>query len=399
MLLHNVSTLRILLAVDWAIAVAWLLRVLYWRLRLPLVPNLVGTDYRRPGATLPRLSVIVPARNEDQHIAATLHSLLASQGVTLDILAVNDRSDDTTGEVMNQVALAFAAQGGAPNVTLQVLHVTALPAGWLGKTHAMAMAAGQARGDWLLFTDADVLFEADALERALAFAAHSQADHLVLLPTVVLRSWGERMMIAFLQVLSLWAVRPWRVPDPRAKRDALGVGAFNMIRRPVYDRLGGWEALRMEVLEDLALGRRVKREGFAQRVALGVDLVRVRWAQSAFGVVDNLTKNLFALFDFRPERLLAFGCGLAVFTLLPLAACFAGVVFWWPAGVLLLALSLGYQWTGRYHHFSCVQMLMYPLASSLFLYALLRSMSIALWRGGITWRGTFYPLRALRQRR
>ena len=109
------------------------------------------------------------------------------------------------------------------------------------------------------------------------------------------------MLIAFLQVLSIWALRPWRVSDPGARQDSIGVGAFNMIRREAYDALGGWGALRMEVLEDLALGRRVKAYGFAQRVALGLDLVGVRWARGAFGVVENLTKNLFALFHFGPN--------------------------------------------------------------------------------------------------
>jgi cellulose synthase/poly-beta-1,6-N-acetylglucosamine synthase-like glycosyltransferase len=206
------------------------------------------------------------------------------------------------------------------------------------------------------------------------------------------------MMVAFLQILSLWPLRLWRVPDPRAQRDSIGVGAFNMIRREVYDAIGGWEALRMEVIEDLALGRRVKTSGFAQRAALGLDLVGVRWARGAFGVVDNLTKNLFALCHFRPERVLGLACGLALFTLFPLAACLAGYAMWWPAGILLIALFLAYQRAGKYHHFSAAQMVVFPVASVLLLYALFRSTFLALWRGGISWRGTFYSLRELRQR-
>jgi hypothetical protein len=124
----------------------------------------------------------------------------------------------------------------------------------------------------------------------------------------------------------------------------------------------------------------------------------VRWAQGAFGVVDNLTKNLFALCRFRPELVLGAVCGLALFSLFPFAACLGGSALCWPAGLLLLALFVAYQQTGKYHHFTAVQMLTFPVASVLFLYALLRSMSLALWRGGIFWRGTFYSLRELRQR-
>jgi cellulose synthase/poly-beta-1,6-N-acetylglucosamine synthase-like glycosyltransferase len=383
---------RMVQALDWLISLAWLLRVLVWRRMLQRVPDLLHSSYV---GTLPRLSVIVPARNEAPNIAATLRSLLAAEGVVLQIIAVNDRSTDQTGAIMEHVAQSVAQEGK----TLEVLHVAELPSGWLGKTHAMALAAQHATGAWLLFTDGDVLFHPDALCRALKYATYSGADHMVLLPTLVLRSPGERMMVSFLQVLSIWALRPWRVADPRARRDSIGVGAFNLIRREVFDALGGWEPLRTKIVEDLALGRQVKACGFAQRAALGLDLVRVRWAEGAFGVVENLTKNLFALFRFRPEWVLGFACGLAMFTLFPLAACVAGHAMWWPTGILLIAFFLAYQRMGEYHHFSAAQMITFPAASLLLLYALLRSMWVALWRGGITWRGTFYSLRELRWRR
>jgi hypothetical protein len=115
------------------------------------------------------------------------------------------------------------------------------------------------------------------------------------------------------------------------------------------------------------------------------------------GVVDNLTKNLFALFHFRPELLLGFVCGLVMFTLFPLAACLAGPPLWWPTGLMLISLFLAYQQMGSYQHFTAAQMLLYPAAAVLLLYALLRSMCLALWRGGVSWRGTFYSLRELRQ--
>ena len=371
------------LMLDWLIVLSWLIRALVWRRMFPRVPDLTRPGESEPSAhALPSLSVIVPARNEAADITATLEFLIASESVDLQVIAVNDRSTDQTGDRMQAVA------------GVDVLHVTDLPPGWLGKTHAMALAAHHATGDWLLFTDADVAFRPDALRRALQFAVASQADHLVVFPTILMHTWSERMMIAFLQVLSIWAVRPWKVPDPEARRDAIGVGAFNMIRRDVYDALGGWEALRMEVVEDLALGRRVKASGYAQRVAVGLDLVSVRWADGAFGVVANLTKNLFAFFSFRPARLLGFACAIAMFTLFPLALI---PVSPYPAAVLAIALILLYQQAGRYHHFSALQMPAFPLASILFLYALFRSMTVALWRGGITWRGTFYSFSDLRR--
>ncbi len=393
--------------VDWVIALSWTWRVLAWRRMLPRVPDLTQADGPQAGP-LPSLTVIVPARNEAENIAPALHSLLATDGVSLQIIAVDDRSTDQTGAIMEAIAqrtrgagtreAGTREAGSTLQVMLEVLHVAELPPGWLGKTHAMSVAARQATGEWLLFTDADVIFHPDALRRALAYATWSNADHMVLLPTLLMRSWGERMMISFLQVLSIWAVRPWRVPDPAARRDSVGVGAFNMIRRKVYDAMGGWEHLRMEVLEDLTLGRRIKQRGYAQRVAFGIDMVNVRWARGAFGVVDNLTKNLFALFRFRPEVVFAVTCGISLFTLFPLLACLAGEALWWPTGLMLVALLLAYQMAGKYQHFSAVQMLLFPAATVLLLYAMLRSMLLAIWRGGILWRGTFYSLGDLRRK-
>src|SRR5206468_12168503 len=153
-----------------------------------------------------------------------------------------------------------AATAGGPH-TMRVLHVSELPSGWLGKPHAMAIAARQARSQWLLFTDGDVLFHQRALAIALHEAQARNADHLVLTPTVILKTAGEKAMLATMNALSQWMIRLWKVSDQRAK-DYIGVGAFNLIRREVYEKLGGFEALRMEVLDDLRMGWMIKRAGY-----------------------------------------------------------------------------------------------------------------------------------------
>ena len=137
----------------------------------------------------PDLTVVVPACNEEKSIAATLRSLLASTGVRVEVIAVNDRSTDRTGELMDEVAAEAAAPCGPHS--LRVVHVSELPAGWLGKPHAMAMGARKARSPWLLFTDGDVIFEPQALELALRHAQAEKADHLVLVPTVVVKTQSE----------------------------------------------------------------------------------------------------------------------------------------------------------------------------------------------------------------
>ncbi len=123
------------------------------------------------------------------------------------------------------------------------------------------------RGDWLLFTDADVLFKPDSLRRALAYAESVPADHVVLFPQMIMKRPGEYMMIAFFQTMFMFGHRPWKVADPSTD-DHMGVGAFNLVRRRVYDAVGTYEALRMEVLDDMKLGKVVKKAGYAQRNVL-----------------------------------------------------------------------------------------------------------------------------------
>ena len=262
---------------------------------------------------------------------------------------------------------------------------------------AMALAAAEVESDWLLFTDADVIFAPDVLRRALTFARRSNADHFVLYPTLILHGWAERMLIAFFQSVSAMAARPWKISDPRARRDYIGVGAFNLIRRPVYEALGGYEALRMEVLEDMRLGYCIKQAGYVQRVAFGKDLIRIRWAESAWGILQNLTKNMYSAFRFRTALVLCACVGLALLCLTPFfALAFSGAARW--AGVVTLAalllLNLRY-W--RLTNISPAYLLLFPIATLLFLWTLLRSMVLVLWRGGVLWRGTLYPLKELRR--
>ncbi len=201
-------------------------------------------DGKPPGD--PRVSIIVPACNEAADIEATLTRLLALEYDNYEVIAVDDRSTDRTGEIMEKIA-------AAPPARLKVFHITDLPAGWMGKPHAMWNASNLASGDWLLFTDADVLFKPDALRRALAYAESERADHLVLFPRMIMEHPGEKMMIAFFQTLFVFGHRPWKVADPKTK-DHIGVGAFNMIRRTVYEALGTYQALRFDVLDDMKLG-------------------------------------------------------------------------------------------------------------------------------------------------
>ncbi len=389
---------RFLFAIlAWAIAAAWLWRVVPALWMLPRVPNLLDRTHTKkepPGveAALPSLTVIVPAKDEAAAVAHSLRSLLASDYPDFQIVAVDDRSTDATGKWMDEIAASPEAEG-----RLRVLHVKELPRGWLGKPHAMALAAEGSTTDWLLFTDADVIFDPGAIRLAIEFVTRSQGDHMVLYPTLILRGVAEKMLIGFFQSVSALAGRPWKIADPKATKDYIGVGAFNLIRRRVYDALGGYAELRMEVLEDMRLGFRVKREGHAQRVAFGKDLIRIRWAESAWGILNNLTKNLYSTFRFRTSLLLAACAGIVVLCLTPFVSLFISGPARWAGIVTLVALFLLNLRYRRLTDIPPVYLALFPIATLLFVGTLLRSMILVLWRGGVLWRGTLYPLKELRR--
>ncbi len=391
---------QVFLALSWILALAWLWHAIASLRGMATLPDLTRIDPASLPALAssegPDLTVVVPACNEERSIQATLRSLLASTGLRLEIVAVNDRSTDRTRDRMDEVCAEAAASGGPHS--LRVIGISELPAGWLGKPHAMAMGAQQAKSRWLLFTDGDAIFQPQTLELALRHALAENADHLVLVPTVVLKTWSEAAILAAMNVLGGWTIRLWKVADPRAQ-DFIGVGGFNLIRREVYTRLGGFEALRMEVLDDLRLGWLVKRGGYAQRIALGPQLVRIRWLHGALGVVHLAEKNAFAVYRYRVGVTLLASLGLGVQIVWPLAAIADGG---WAlaAGLLTYAsIAMTYHASRRSILAPAWLALFFAPATAVVLYALLRSMAFALVRGGVDWRGTRYPLEELRRHR
>ncbi len=375
------------------LALVWFSRLLEAALGVPRVTDVSLPAWNHKlAAGSPRVSIIVPARNEEEHIEQTLIQLLQLDYENYEVIAVNDRSTDRTGEAMDRVA-------STPNAhqRLRVIHVSSLPPNWLGKAHAMWTGAKQANGEWLLFTDADVLFRPDTLIRTLAYAVAEHADHVVLFPDFVMYGPGERMMIAFFQTLFLFGHRPWKVANPKTK-DFMGVGAFNLIRRQVYQAVGTYEALRFEVLDDMKLGKVVKNGGHRQRNVFGRGLLSIRWAKSAMGVVENLTKNMFAVMSFQWWRALASAFGLIFLNILP----FAGVVLahGWarvPYAIALASMFGIYVGMSRMSDIPAYYIVLHPVSSVLFVYIMLRSMVLTLGRGGVVWRGTFYPLEELRK--
>ncbi len=234
--------------------------------------------------------MVIAARQEAEHLRATLTALLAQSYPAFEVVLVNDRSTDATGSIADEMARADGR--------LQVVHVTSLPGGWLGKTHAMHAGAAQARGDYLLFTDGDVVFAPGTLTRAMRLVVQDNVDHLAVLPCITSPSRIVRWSVGAFSIFFLLFTRAWQVADPRS-RASIGIGAFNLVRTSVYRAAGGHEPIRLRPDDDLRLGRLLKSRGATAAVWRSAGMVQVDWYPSVRALIHGMEKNSFAALDYR----------------------------------------------------------------------------------------------------
>jgi hypothetical protein len=376
-----VTALAVLLLLLWGSALAAGAagrRSLLWLRRAP------------PGAgTLPSLSVILAARDESAAVGACLRSLLASRHPDFEVIAVDDRSGDGTGAILDRAA------DGEPR--LRVLHVGELPPGWLGKNHALWLGAAAARGSWLLFTDADVIFAPEALARGQAWAMATGADHLTAAPALV----GGGLWLAAVEgvftTLLTSAMRVGQVASPRSSA-YFGVGAYNLLRAEVYRAIGTHRAIALAAADDVMLGRAVKRGGFRSAVALGQGMLSLAWYRSLGEMAAGMEKSALAPVGYR--LWLAILAALAV-----LAACEGPLLLALAAhaqaaraiGALAAAAAIAlYVGVNRASGVATWTAVLLPIAAAVLVALYLRAAILTAARGEIRWRGRAYRLRDLR---
>ena len=372
---------------------AWLVLGVQWLLGIKSLQVLRDFEVPEGLERWPKLSVIVPARNEEQDVADSVGSAMAQEYPgELEVVAVDDRSDDRTGEILEKLAEKHPDE-------IRVLHVKDLPDGWLGKNYALWLGASEAGGEWLLFTDADVHFSPHCFERAVGYAIGNGLHQLALAPdihsrTVLLDAFVETFAMIF-EVTQ----RPWKARDPRS-RAAVGVGAFNLLKRDVYEEIGTHQAIAMRPDDDVKLARLVKKNGFKQDVAYGADLVNVEWHRSLGEAVRGLGKSIFPGMDYRLD-LAAFG---TVALLLTHVSPFVGALIsrgparlLFGANVLLVFVLYACRKRISGGRTSTWYAALHPFSVCVFVYALLRSVYKALASGGIEWRGTEYSLEQLKR--
>ncbi len=374
------------------VAVLWLGAGLYLGLGWLRIEGLLRVSDRSgiEGGPWPSVSLVIAARDEADSIGETLDRLSRVKYPQLEIVVVNDRSADLTRQI--------ASSHIGTLVGLKVVEVETLPEDWLGKTHALHQGYKQSSGEWLCFIDADVSLEPDCLKRALTVARTRRLDHLCLFPA--LRTYGL-LESAFVMTFAFYFgayMQPWKAKDPRSKKFC-GVGAFNLIRRDAYRAIGGHERLRMEIADDIKLGKLVKQLGYRQDAMESDGLVHLRWQKGgARAYLRGIEKNAFAGVDYSLLRVVLGSAGIMLMSIFPFVALGTGDFTARAASVVALAvIALAYGPLGRPLKKSRLYFLTHPLGAGMLLTGLWISTVKTLWRGAVVWRGTAYPLQLLKK--
>lgn len=381
----------ILTIILWFLAFAWLLSLaltVYGRHRDKPLPT---TGLRLTGSNAPLVSILVPARNEEHRVLeACIRSILAQDYGCFEVIAVNDRSTDATGSILQTLAKG--------DERLHVIDGQEPPARWLGKPYAMQQAFTHASGEWILATDADMIFDSRALRTAVDRTLEKNCDAMTLIPHFEASSFWERVMIPTWSWVFLMFTLFYRPSNPKSE-GAVGIGGFFLMRRAVLESVGGYEALKNEVLEDVRLAERIKRSGARLLIEHGPNLVSTRMYSNFGEMWECSTKNWFSGVKFSLP--FALSCVLSMYLMSvapPLIAllCAIGIaadvgtdlwlffipalLSWWLQ-IFVLALI------GKRSEVSPVYALTAPLGISL-CYAMLFDSSIRITTGkGVTWKG------------
>jgi chlorobactene glucosyltransferase len=271
----------------WFVVFVWLVSILLTLYGLfqqrPLSPT---NDLRLKANDAPLVSVLVPARNEeDRVLEESIHSILAQDYGRFEVIAVNDRSTDGTAAILKSLA--------APDARLHVIQGEEPPPGWLGKPFAMQQALNHAHGEWILATDADIIFDKAALRTAVANTIEREADAMTFVPYFETGSFWERVMIPTWAWVLLMFTVSYRINNPKT-RGALGIGGFFLMRRAILERVGNYDALRDEVLEDVRLAEMIKRAGGSVLTEHAPSLVSTRMYRNFGEMWESCTKNWFS---------------------------------------------------------------------------------------------------------
>lgn len=344
--------------------------------------------------TLPPLSIVVPARNEERQIETCVRSLLGQTYGDFEVIAVDDRSTDDTLEILERIA--------DEDPRLRVVRGLALPEGWVGKTWAIVQGTRVARGAWLLFTDADTVHRRACAASAVEYAIACEAPFVSLLPTQLFETVAERAFLPAILWMIAFAVGSLdAINDPDRADAAIFNGQYLLCERRAYETLGGHSAVRTELAEDYAFARLVKSDGrFRGRLAGASDLVFTRMYRSAREIWEGFSKNLYVGVAGRAVEGAAGAILLAGLSPLPEILLVRAVIRKRPrqavfAFACIAAGAVAAEIAMRRSRFPRGSGALFPFGAAAML-AILANSTLAHARGRVTWRGREYGGRAQR---
>ena len=336
----------------------------------------------------PSVAVIVAVRNEQDDLEKALQSVCNLNYKNYRVIAVNDRSTDRTAQILESFKIR------CPHLT--IVTVDNLPDGWLGKNNALYQGYRNSTEEWMLFTDADIEFHPDTLGRTMSYAVNHQLDHLSILPEVRSRSSVLNSVLATFSIMLMIHLKPWDAKKPKSKA-FVGIGAFNMVRRDAYEKIGTHQCIKLRPDDDLQLGFRIKSAGLRQDVLTGMGYIRLEWYKNLRQFSNGLLKNAFAPSEYKLGRAL----GSVIFILISIALPMPLMFIFGSAMIRLVACAVL-----LFHIIYMILVppnkwwyaLMIPFAGFFIAYTFLRAIIITVRQGGIYWRESFYPLAMLRNK-
>ena len=357
-----------------AILILWVASFIGTLLNLILIRRL-GAGVSISG---PLVSVIIPARDEERSIEKTVRALLAQTYENLEVIVVNDRSTDRTGQILAAI----------DDARLRVIDGVEPPAGWLGKPHALHQGAQHARGEMLLFVDADIHYAPDAVAAAVDDLRRHDARMITLLPHLEMHGFWENVAMPQLTLTAFTFIPTWLSNRTTIPRLGLGGGTGNLVWREAYDKAGGHEALKDAVIDDVGLARLVRRAGMRTQVVRAETLVSVRMYHGGREIVDGFTKNTFAVFGRRYLLAITLAILGLVFHVWPYVAAIAGNVLAIATVAVITLTRLILFAALRYSLLAAV--FAHPLCMLVWTWIILRSMWITGIRKRLMWRGRTY---------
>lgn len=337
----------------------------------------------------PSIAIIIAVRNEETDLEKALETVCNLKYINYRLILVNDRSTDGTSQILKKFDQKFS------HVTVINLHE--LPNGWLGKSHALYQGYGNSTEEWLLFTDAEVVFKPDTLTKAINYSIQQQLDHLVVLPHIHSRSAVFNSVLATFKTMFDIQYRPWAAKNPHSGA-SVGMGAFNLVRRSAYETAGTHVRFALHPNDDLQLGECIKSSGFTQDVLYGDDQVQYEWYSSLNEFINGLMKNAFSSVNYSFTKAVISSIGALLFFVLPVPVLLlSGEPQLQLMAALILLSQLALYMLKPALHAKWWYIFIIPFKAAVISFIMLKSAVLTLWHGVIYGRENFYPLSQLKK--